>query len=46
MQAEFVGACFGDLVTLCVGQIGTVEERFVIESETLLQEVYFASVLW
>ena len=35
-QAEFVRAYFGDLVTLRVGQIGTVEEWFEIDSESLL----------
>ena len=35
-QAEFVRAYFGDLVTLRVGQIATVEEWFEIDSESLL----------
>ena len=35
-QAEFVRAYFGDLVTLRVGQIGTVEEWFDIEPQSLL----------
>ena len=35
-QAEFVRAYLGDLATLRVGQIGTVEEWFEIDSESLL----------